>query len=267
MAFGSIIVITSFVGKELNMSTAEITWILASTSLASGCFLLLFARIADLFGRRWMFVGSMCLFGVFCFAASFAKTPIALDVLTAFMGLMSAAAIPPAQEMLGAIYDKPSKRKNAAFACFLAGNPLGLVFGMITGAIANQFLGWRASFIWLAMVYVVFSAIAFFIVPNDTRDKQALDWDIWKKLDIFGVFLAIAGIGMFSIALTIGSDAAYGWRTGYVLSLLILGIGFFVGFIVWELGAENPLIQMSIFKDRDFSLVSCFHTQSCKQPC
>jgi len=256
MSAGSVTVITSYVGKELNMSTAQITWISASTSLAGGSFLLLFARIADLFGRRWMFVGSLFLFSILALGAGFAKTPLTLDVLTGFMGLMSAAAVPPAQGMLGVIYDKPSKRKNAAFACFSAGNPLGFVFGMIASGIATQVLGWRASFWWLALVYVIFAVIAFFIVPNDTRDKRKLDWNVWKKLDILGVILTIAGTGMFSAALTLGSDAPQGWRTGYVLALLIVGLACLIAFVFWELYVEDPLIPMGIFKDRDFSLVS-----------
>lgn len=258
MASGSVTVITSFVGKELDMSTAEITWISASTSLAGGSFLLLFARIADLFGRRWMFVGSLFLFALFSLAAGFARTPISLDVLTGVMGLMSAAAVPPAQGMLGVIYDKPSKRKNAAFACFSAGNPLGFVLGMICSGIATQVFGWRASFWWLALVYVIFAVIAFFIVPNDTRDKTKLGWSVWKKFDILGVVLTVAGTGMFSAALTLGSDAPQGWKTGYVLALLIIGLACLVAFVFWELHVEDPLIQMSIFKDRNFSLVSRF---------
>jgi MFS family permease len=259
MSAGSVTVITSFVGRELNMSTAQITWISASTSLAGGSFLLLFARIADLFGRRWMFVGSLFLFSIFALGAGFATSPLTLDVLTGFMGLMSAAAVPPAQGMLAVIYDTPSKRKNAAFACFSAGNPLGFVFGMIASGIATQVLGWRASFWWLALVYVCFAAIAFFIVPNDTRDKEKLGWNVLKKFDILGVIFTIAGTGMFSAALTLGSDAPQGWRTGYVLALLIVGLTCLVAFVFWELWVAYPLIPMSIFRDRNFSLVSLFN--------
>jgi MFS family permease len=259
MAAGSVTVITSYVGKELNMSTAEITWISASTSLAGGSFLLFFARIADLFGRRWMFVGSLFLFSLFCLGAGFAAAPLTLDILTGLMGLMSAAAVPPAQGMLAVIYDKPSKRKNAAFACFSAGNPLGFVFGMIASGIATQILGWRASFWWLALVYVIFAVIAFFIVPNDTKDIVQLRWNVWKKFDILGVTLTIAGTGMFSAALTLGSDAPQGWRTGYVLALLIVGLACLVAFVFWELWVEDPLIPMGIFKDRNFSLVSHYN--------
>ena len=63
----------------------------------------------------------MFLFAVFALAAGFSKTPITLDVLSGIMGLMSAAAVPPASGILGVAYEKPSRRKNYAFACFSAG--------------------------------------------------------------------------------------------------------------------------------------------------
>jgi len=170
-------------------------------SLSSGSFLLLFARIADIFGRRTLFIGSMFLFAVFSLAAGFSKTPITLDVLNGMMGLMSASAVPPAQGMLGVIYEQPSKRKNAAFACFSAGNPLGFVFGMVASGTASYLFGWRASYWLLAIIYVVFSVLAFWIVPDDTTEKKKLTRQVVKEFDIVGVILTIAGTGLFSAAL------------------------------------------------------------------
>ncbi|KAG9769387.1 major facilitator superfamily transporter, partial [Aureobasidium melanogenum] len=126
---GAVSVISASVGADLGMTTAEITWMSSANTLAGGAFLLLFGRLADCFGRKSLFVGSLFIFAVFSLAAGFCKTPIAIDVLNGLMGLMTAASVPPAQGLLGTIYEKPSRRKNAAFACFSAGNPLGFVFG------------------------------------------------------------------------------------------------------------------------------------------
>jgi hypothetical protein len=172
------------------------------------------------------------------------------------MGLMSAAAVPPAQGMLGVIYDKPSKRKNAAFACFSAGNPLGFVFGTIASGIASKIFNWRASFWLLALIYVGFAIIAVFIVPNDTTEKERLSLVVLKRFDVVGTILAIAGTGMFSAALSLGSDAPEGWKTGYVIALLVVGLLCLCAFVFWEMYFDHPLIPMGIFKDRNFSLAS-----------
>ncbi|KAF2491371.1 major facilitator superfamily transporter [Lophium mytilinum] len=252
---GAITVITSFIGKDLKMTNAEITWISASSALSSGSLLLFFGSVADLFGRKAMFIGSMGLFSVFCLAAGFSKTGLTLDIINGVMGVFSASAVPPAQGILGVIYEKPSKRKNKVFACFSAGNPLGFVFGSIFSGIATHLFSWRASFWLLAIIYLVFTVIAFFTVPNDTSAKKPLTWETLKKFDIVGTVLTIAGIGMFSASLSLGGDASDGWKTPYVLVLLILGILAIGLFIVWENKYEHAMIPMNIWRDRDFSLL------------
>jgi MFS family permease len=256
MTAGSITVIASFVGRSLNMTTAEITWLSAASSLAGGSFLLFFARVADLFGRRTLFIGSMFLFSVLALGAGFCNKPIQLDVLCGLIGLMSAGAVPPAQGMLGRIYHTSSRRKNAAFACFGAGNPLGFVLGMISSGIASQIFSWRASFWFLSLVYFLFTILAVFTIPTMDEETQPLEWQTIKNFDVLGVLLTIAGTGLFSGALSLGSGAPDGWRTPYVISLLVIGIVLMFAFVGWEMWYSSPLVDMSIFKDRNFSLVS-----------
>lgn len=251
---GAVTVISSFIGEDLDMTTAEITWITSAASLSSGAFLLFFGRVADLFGRKALFVGSLFFFSVFAVAAGFARTPIALDVLSGVMGLMSASAVPPALGMLGVIYDAPSKRKNAAFACFSGGNPLGFVFGTIFSGIATQLFNWRASFYLIAIIFCAFSVVGVVTVPKDTAAKEPFSWATLKRFDALGTLLAIAGIGMFSAALSLGSTAPQGWRTAYVLALLVVGVGLMAGFVVWESLCRYPLVPLATFKDRNFSL-------------
>jgi MFS family permease len=201
MTGGIVTVNSSFIGRDLAMSNAEITWLSAASSLASGSFLLLFARIADFFGRRTMFIGSLLLYSVFSLAAGFSKSGVVLDIFNGLMGLTSAAAVPQAQGMLAAIYDVPSKRKNAVFACFSAGNPLGFVFGIISGGIVSHIFSWRAAFWWLAILYFVFTAIAIFVLPDETTERRKLDKETIRVFDVIGSLLIIVGTGLFSAGL------------------------------------------------------------------
>lgn len=113
---GSITVMSSYAAKELNMTNAETTWMNAACSLSAGSLLLFFGSIADLFGRKTMFIGSMLLFSVVSLGTGFAKDGVTIDVLCGILGIFSAAAVPPAQGILGTIYNKPSPRKNKAFS-------------------------------------------------------------------------------------------------------------------------------------------------------
>ncbi|KAL9054878.1 MAG: hypothetical protein Q9162_003911 [Coniocarpon cinnabarinum] len=252
---GSVTVITSFIGAELDMTQAEITWMVASSSLACGAFLLFFGRLTDLMGRKTIFVASLFIFAVLNLGAGFAKNGITLDVMTGLMGLMSASAVPPAIGSLGSTYDRPSKRKNYAFACFSAGNPLGYVFGTVFSGVATQLFGWRASFWLLAMIYLVTTIVAIFTVPADTTAKLSLSVETLKRFDVVGALLTIGGIGMFTGALSLGDTAPEGWKTPYVLVLLIVGFALMVLFALWELHYPHPLVPMWVWRDRNFTLL------------
>ncbi|KAL7777375.1 hypothetical protein CFE70_007801 [Pyrenophora teres f. teres 0-1] len=252
---GAITIMSSFAAKDLGMSTAEVSWMNSGTSLTSGALLLFFGSIADLFGRKSMFIGSMFMFAVVSLGAGFSKTGLTLDILCATLGIFSAAAVPPAQGMLGAAYERPCQRKNYAFGCYSAGSPMGFIFGTILAGAFTQLFNWRACFYLLAITYLLISIIAAFTVPNDTMVKQTLNKEALKKLDLPGTMLTITGIGMFCAALSLGGDAPQGWKTPYVLVLLILGVLLIAAFIVWEIKYEHAMIDMKIWLDKDFSLL------------
>lgn len=169
--------------------------------LTAGALLLFFGSIADLFGRKSMFISSMFLFSIFCLGAGFSQSGLTLDVLCGVLGIWSASAVPPAQGMLGVVYEKPSPRKNKAFGAFSAGNPLGFVFGTILAGLFTQVFSWRAGFWLLSIVYFCISVVAVFTVPKDTTKKAKFDDATVKKLDLPGTGLTILGIGMFCASL------------------------------------------------------------------
>ena len=148
-----------------------------------------------------MFIGSMFMFAVVSLGAGFSQTGLTLDILCATLGIFSAAAVPPAQGMLGTAYERPCQRKNYAFGCYSAGSPMGFIFGTILAGAFTQIFNWRACFYLLSITYLLISIIAAFTVPKDTLPKQTLDKEAWKKLDLPGTMLTILGIGMFCAAL------------------------------------------------------------------
>jgi len=241
--------------------------------LSGGAFLLCFARLADLFGRKEIFIISSALFTAFCIAAGFSNSGITLDVLNGFIGLASSAGVPAILGIMGAAYDQPSRRKNYAFAClyernhapemcFLAnfitsgaGNPLGFIFGAVIAGIATQFASWRTTYWVLAVIYTIVTAISFFCVPGDDTQKVPLTFSALKTFDFVGTLLTIAGVGLFSAALGLGSDLPEGYSTPYVIVFLVLGAVLIAAFVWWENRIEYPLVPMYIWKDWNFSLL------------
>lgn len=145
----------------------------------------------------------MGAFSVGSLVAGFATNAMYIDIMCGCLGLFSAAAVPPAVGILGAAYEVPSKRKNYAFACFSAGNPVGFVMGSIFSGVAANIFNWRASFYLLAIIYVIFFIAAIWTVPRTQQGQtERLSLDVLKRFDLVGVGLSISGIALFCSSLT-----------------------------------------------------------------
>ncbi|KAJ6017017.1 hypothetical protein N7451_000396 [Penicillium sp. IBT 35674x] len=223
--------------------------------LSSGAFLLTFGKLADMFGRKVLFIIGMGGFTISLLIAGFATNAIYMDVFSGILGLFAAAVVPPAVGTLGAVYEKPSKRKNRAFACFSAGNPLGFVGGMIISGVASNEYNWRASFWALAVVYAIFTALTVWTVPPDGFARTPISVEAFKKFDLLGTALVIVGFAFFSSSLSLAGDAPDGWKTGYVLALFIVGFFLLVAFLWWQSITANPLMPLWVWKDRNFALL------------
>lgn len=253
---GAILCMTNYIGQDLNMTAAEVSWINAAQTLASGTFLLFFGRVADLFGRRLIFLLSLAFFAICLVIIGFSKNAMFMDIFCGLLGVSSAASVPPAIGKLGAVYHKPSRRKNRAFACFSAGNPVGFVLGAFISGVTMQISTWRAAFWVMAVIYGFFTLAAWWTTPPDTEQNLGgFNKDTFVKFDLLGAVLAVAGIAMFTASLTLAGDAPDGWRTPYVIALLVVGLALSGGFIYWQSIFRYPLMPLEVWKDRNFSLV------------
>ena len=155
-----------------------------------------------MFGRKILFIIAMAGFTFSLLIAGFATNAIYMDVFSGILGVFAAAAVPPAVGALGAVYEKPSKRKNRAFACFSAGNPLGFVGGMIISGVASHEYNWRASFWALAVVYGIFTVLTVWTVPADSFARTPVSVEAFKRFDLLGTALVIVGFAFFSSSLS-----------------------------------------------------------------
>ncbi|KAI0489893.1 major facilitator superfamily domain-containing protein [Xylaria cf. heliscus] len=246
---GTTLIITVPVSLDLNMTQGQI-------SLVAGAFQLALGQLADLLGRKAMFITGMAGFSLFSLVVAFAQNPFWLLIVCGVLGIPAAMVVPPAIGILGAAYHTPSKRKNAAFSSFSAGNPLGFVFGTILCGIATQIFNWRAAFILLSIIWAVFTVFAFWAVPNvETFERAPLRQRLGalKQFDYLGTVLTIFGTGMFTAGLTLGPQD--GWSRAHVIALIVVGILLLVAFVFWEKVFPTPLMPLYIWKDRNFSLI------------
>ncbi|KAK4933988.1 hypothetical protein LTR66_015784 [Elasticomyces elasticus] len=156
----------------------------------------------------------------------------------------------------GAIYEKPSRRKNRAFACFSAGNPIGFVLGALIGGIATDIASWRASIWVITIVYAFLTCAAYFTTPKDAEQSVGkFNTATLSQMDWLGAFLAVTGISTFTAAFTLAPDATNGWQTPYVPVLLVIGVVFVTAFLYWQSVFKHPLMPLWVWKDRNFALL------------
>ena len=203
---GASSIVTASIGRDLSMTQGEITWITASTALTAGAFQLGLGQLADLLGRKVIFISGMASFSAFVFLVAFAQNPYWMDVVCGILGVCSAMVVPPAIGIMGAAYEVPSKRKNLAFSAFSAGNPLGFVFGSILGGLATRVWGWRAAYVMIGILWTGFTLLGCWTIPAveayggmGVKERVREFGRVW---DCVGTVLTVFGTGMLTAGIT-----------------------------------------------------------------
>ncbi|KAI0966545.1 major facilitator superfamily transporter [Xylaria arbuscula] len=252
----SVVIILPTIGRELNIPDSRLQWIVSAYALTFGTFLLLWGRIADIYGKRDIFIWGSAFVTATLITNPFLPNEIAFDLFRGLQGLGAAANVPTAIGILGVTFP-PGKAKNYAFSAYASGAPLGSVFGnLLAGGIASA-TSWKWVFGTLGALGLVVTVAGFFFIPSPppslTPDKKGKV--LLKSVDWLGGFLVTAGLLALLFALTEGN--VVGWSTPWVpvlivVSLILLGI-----FYTWQWYQENrtvrkPLIKVSIFKNKKF---------------
>jgi MFS family permease len=215
-----------------------------------------------------MLVASLTAFALLVGVTSFSQNGIVLDVLSSMTGIACAASIPTSLGILSLMYPVPSRRRNLAFSSFLMGTPAATIIGgLSSGALAMK-ISWKAPFIILAGLYAIVSFLAWFLVPDVSMDAnvdEQLDIGLLSEsgsspiipvkkypesdllsFDWLGSFLLLAGVLLFTVALTIGPQGLEPWKTPTVILLLTLGLLLLGCFILWESVTEYPIVPPSV---------------------
>ncbi|KAK2593132.1 hypothetical protein QQS21_009181 [Conoideocrella luteorostrata] len=262
----SVVIILPTIGHHLDIPESRQQWIVSSYSLAFGCFLLLWGRIGDIYGKRLVFIlGSLWVTLVLA-ANPFVPNEIGFNVIRGLQGLGAAATVPTALGILGITFP-PGKAKNYAFSTYAAGAPLGSVFGNLLSGLIAEYANWIWVFGALAIMSGIITLAGIFLIPPDPPPPASLSSPPDDKpskrvpvVDWVGAALITTGLIALNFALTQGN--VVGWTTPWIalliaVSALLIGI-----FVLWQCLLERrynrgisraPLIKVSVFCNRRFS--------------
>ncbi|PFH49993.1 hypothetical protein AMATHDRAFT_62010 [Amanita thiersii Skay4041] len=221
------------IGRDLNIVQAKLQWLVSAYSLSSGCLLVLLGRLADLYGRKWVFMLGSASLAAFTLGCGFAPNELALDVLRGFQGVGAAATIPASLGILAHTFPVGSgKVRSIAFATFAAGAPVGAFMGNCLGAVLDQLAktSWRSNFFLSCGLTVFYMIIGWFSIDKDEPAPPGMD----RRVDWIGGFLITAGLVLIIYVLSDGETAPDRWATSYIIACLVIGCLLVGLFLVWQ---------------------------------
>jgi EmrB/QacA subfamily drug resistance transporter len=227
--------------RELGFSTQNLQWVVSAYSLTLGGFLLLGGRLADLYGRRLLFMLGLALFSLASLAGGLAPSSTWLIIDRAIQGLGAALVAPAALSLITTTFAEGPAR-NKAFALVGALASAGFAVGAILGGLLTAGPGWR----WVMFVNVPIGIIAVSAAPVLLRESRArLDQ---RRVDVLGALTVTSGLMVLVYALSQGNGI--GWLSAQIFGLLALAAVLLLAFVVIELRSASPLVRLAILRQR-----------------
>jgi EmrB/QacA subfamily drug resistance transporter len=227
--------------KDLKIGESTVQWVITAYAITFGGFLLLGGRMADLLGRRRIFVGGLILFTLASLVCGLASSAGVLIASRAVQGVGAAIISPAALSIVTTTFEEGAER-NKALGIWGALGGSGAAVGVLLGGILTKYLGWE----WIFFVNVPVGAIVFAltrpIVPESRADLGH------RRFDATGAVSVTGGLALFVYAISKAPDV--GWGTGRTIGLLILSVAILAFFVIWERRTTAPLVPFSIFRIR-----------------
>jgi EmrB/QacA subfamily drug resistance transporter len=228
---------------DLGFSQENLQWVISAYALFFGGFLLLGGRVADLLGRRRLFIVGLVIFSAASLVSGLAWSDTALIVGRAFQGFGAAIITPAALAILMTTFSE-GRERNMALGVWGAVGAFGAVAGVLLGGILTDALSWE----WIFYINVPVGLAALALTPMllvESRDLHV------KSFDAPGAVLVTGGMITLVYAITQAND--YGWGSVETLSLFGAALALLAGFVAWEARAKEPLMPFSIFRIRTVS--------------
>jgi len=235
----------------LGVSANQGTWVITSYAVAEAITVPLTGWLSQRFGSVRTFVTAMALFGLFSALCGLAPSLNILVVFRVLQGLAGGPMMPLSQTLLLRVF--PKEQAGRAMGLWAMTTVIGPVAGPIMGGVICDSYNWP----WVFFINVPFAAVFAFLAwrtltPHETPTKKL-------PIDFTGLAIMIVWVGALQILLDQGEDLDW-FNSPFIVALFITAVIGFVAFLIWELTAVNPIINLRVFANRGYavgSLVMC----------
>jgi EmrB/QacA subfamily drug resistance transporter len=230
--------------SDLGFSQTSLQWVISAYAIMFGGALLLGGRLADLLGRRRMFVAGLGLFAISSLLCGLAWSEGSLITFRAVQGLGGALLAPAALSLLMTTFAE-GRERNLALGIYGAASGSGAAAGVLLGGLLTSYLSWS----WIFFINVPVGIAAIVLAPMLLRDSRA---DLaHRHLDVAGAVTITSGLMLLVYAMTRATTD--GWSSTATLGLLAASAALVTAFVLVELRSPSPLLPMRIFRSRTLS--------------
>ena len=239
----------------------QVLWVVNAYILVYAVLLITAGRLGDIFGPRRLFLLGLALFTLASAACGLAQNADQLILFRTIQGIGAAVLTPQTLAILPNIF--PPERRGAAFGILSSVAGLAVVVGPTVGGWLVTDFDWQSIFFLNVPIGIVTALAAFLLMPEIRTNRS-------PALDLPGVALASAGLFTLIYSLVESQRYAWGpinsfgafslgstrWSVLSVYSLLAYSAAFLALFVWWETRARQPLLPLSLFRDRNFSVAN-----------
>jgi EmrB/QacA subfamily drug resistance transporter len=230
--------------SALGLTTEGLQWIVNAYTLTFGGFLLLGGRMADLLGRKRLFIAGVALFSLASVACGLADSEAMLIAARAVQGLGGALVSPAALSIVTTTFAEGAERTRALSvwaAIAVGGGAAGLLFG----GMLTEWLDWRWVFFVNTPIGVLGILGALRLIPESRQEGAA------RHFDLLGATTVTVGLALLVFGIT--KTESWGWGAGRTIGVLLGALALLAAFVVVERRSPSPLVRLGIFRLRSLT--------------
>ncbi|MEO8878422.1 MAG: DHA2 family efflux MFS transporter permease subunit [Polyangiaceae bacterium] len=235
----------------LSATQEESTWVLTSYLVSNAIVLPMSGWLSTRIGRKRFYMMCVALFTISSFLCGIAPTLGSLIFFRILQGLGGGGLAPSEQSILSDTFEP--KKRGMAFAIYGMAVVLAPAVGPTLGGYITDHSSWR----WIFFLNIPVGIVSLFLTSQMVTDPPWLEKARKEKnpIDIVGLILVAVGLGSLEVVLDKGQEDDW-FSSSFIVFFTISAVVGLVSFVVWELKTKNPIVDLRIFKNRNFAISS-----------
>jgi EmrB/QacA subfamily drug resistance transporter len=229
--------------RSLDLKISELEWVVTGYALTFGALMLTGGKLADLLGRRLIFVVGLAIFTLASLACGLAGSANVLIAARVVQGIGAALMNPSTLSIITVTF--PPRQRGTAIGIWAGISALALAIGPLAGGLITEHINWN----WIFFINVPIGAIA--IVAAYLLIDESRDTSHEQRPDLPG--LLASALGLFALSYALIEANTYGWTSTRILTAFAIAAVSLLAFVLLERHQRLPMLDLSLFRNRGFS--------------